>query len=77
MTAKEMFEKLGYKQDKQKTHIVYYKFLKLNRELQIEFNFKFKSVEKRKVPGINSEPINFKELKAINKQIEELGWNNE
>ena len=75
MTAREMFEKLGYKIDKQKDYIVYWKPLKLNRELQIEFNFKFNTIEKRKVSDMKCEVITFRELQAINKQVEELGWN--
>lgn len=74
MSAREMFEKLGYICDKQDDYIVYWKPLKLNRELQIEFNFKFRTVEKRKVSDMRCEVINLRELKAINKQVEELGW---
>lgn len=75
MKAKEMFEKLGYKRDKRKKYIVYYQLLKLGREKQIEFNFDYKTVEKRQVPSLKCETINMRELKAINKQIKELGWN--
>ena len=74
MSAKEMFEKLGYTQDKQKDYIVYWKPLKFGRELQIEFNFKFKTIEMRKTPDMRCEVINLKELQAINQQIKELGW---
>lgn len=75
MSAKEMFEKLKYKQDKQKDYIVYYKYLKLGRELQIEFNFHHKTIEVRRTGYyLLSNPINLKELQAINQQCKELGW---
>ena len=69
-----MFEKLGYKYDEQKDCIVYWKPLKFNREMQIEFNYTHKTFEMRKVPDMRCETINMKELQAINKQVEELGW---
>ena len=74
MIAEEMFRKLGYIKDEQDDYIVYWKLLKLNRELQIEFNYKFKTIEMRKVPDMRCEVINIKELQAINQQINELGW---
>ena len=74
MSAKEMFEKLGYKQDKQKDYIVYWRPLKFSREQQIEFNFKHKTIEMRKVPDMRCETITFKELQAINQQVKELKW---
>lgn len=74
MSAKEMFEKLGYKQDKQKNYIVYYSLLKLSREKQIEFNFDYKTIEKRRVPDLHCSTINMQELQAINQQCKELGW---
>lgn len=73
-----MFEELGYTQDKQENYIVYYKPLKLCRELQIEFNFHFRTVEIRRTGKcLLSNPIYLKELQAINQQCRELGWNNE
>ena len=41
-------EDLGYRLDKQNNYLVYYKLLKLGREIQIEFNFDYKTIEKRK-----------------------------
>lgn len=81
-SAKEMFEELGYELDEQEDYLVYWKVAKKQRvnfyhnqnEIQIEFNLSYKTVEKRELlddtPGI----IIMQELKAINKQIEELGW---
>lgn len=76
MTAKEMFEKLGYKLDyKNKYQAVYKKPDEVNpyvlKELamyyKITISFKWKCVYKK------GSYITFEELKAINKQIEELG----
>lgn len=84
-SAREMFEQLGYKLDEQEDYLIYWKIAKgqqLNRyyrqnEIQIEFNLAYKTIEKRKLfnTGENSNIITLRELKAINKQIEELGWN--
>lgn len=66
MSAKEMFEELGYKYEfNNKYHIRYYNVEKDN---YIWFDLQLKTLE-------ISEYCNLKELKAINKQIEELGWN--
>lgn len=75
MTAKEMFEKLGYEYDEDEkkivvckvaitgTRIYKYVFHKTdNKKFRIKLYESFSSIE---------------ELKAINKQIEELGWDNE
>ena len=77
MSAREMFEKLGYEQDKQKDYIVYWRPLKFGREQQIEFDFGHKTIEMRKAPDMRCETITFKELQAINQQVKELGWINE
>lgn len=74
MSAKEMFKELGYKQDKQKDYIVYWRPLKFGREQQIEFDFKHKTIEMRKVPDMRCETITLEELQAINQQSKELGW---
>lgn len=84
MSAKEMFEKLGYEIDEQENYIVYWKVAKKQRlnfynnqnEIQIEFNLSYKTIEKRELMQLdeNSNIITLKEIQAINKQIEELGW---
>lgn len=78
MTAKEMFEKLGYKLIKQKQQwqhlIVYEKYTKIFDETEtITFNTSGRIIMKE----LNGECgcIFIKELEAINKQVEELGWN--
>lgn len=85
MSAKEMFKKLGYKLDEQENCLVYWKvakkqqlnFYNMQNEIQIEFNFNYKTVEKRELMQLdeNSNIIILQELQAINKQVEELGWN--
>lgn len=66
MTAKEMFEKLGYKLINNK-NIVYKSTHFTGRITHIAF-FSDKQI-------LITQSIRIKELQAINKQIEELGWN--
>lgn len=85
MSAEEMFEELGYKLVKHETYMFYYKDI-LNHEdeedhendmyitIAIEFSFKEKKVMKT-YDDDYGEYITLEELKAINKQVEELGWN--
>lgn len=66
MSAKEMFEELGYKYEfNNKYNIRYYNVKKDN---YIWFDLQLKTLE-------ISEYCNLEELQAINKQVEELGWN--
>lgn len=74
MTAKEMFEKLGYKQEYHISYLKYYREIQQNccddvNKSQIWFDPIDESFEK--IGGL----ITMEELQAINKQIEELGWN--
>lgn len=72
MTAKEMFEKLGY--EYQYNPIL--KSLEFIRGAElIVFYTDDKSFYKQY--GYETGDITLGELKAINKQIEELGWDNE
>ncbi|HIQ90720.1 MAG TPA: hypothetical protein IAB27_03730 [Candidatus Coprosoma intestinipullorum] len=71
MSAKEMFEKLGYKQE---IHIAYILYIKneddySQDEQRIFFHHDTETINKPFTGGINA-----KELQAINKQVEELGW---
>lgn len=72
MSAKEMFEELGYEIDSTyeiEGHLYYCKdYTKIDFDLKREDFYKYHCSSLRS-------PINMKELKAINKQIEELGWN--
>lgn len=65
MTAKEMFEELGYEED---FHIAYIKYHNSEEDKYIWFNKFSRTVE------IEFD-IDMTLLKAINKQVEELGWN--
>lgn len=80
MTAKEMFEDLGYKKrSANEWDIIYIKSIPENSIWDDYFMIDFLigkqvekcEVEKRDRSG-HSIPITFKELQAINKQIEEL-----
>ena len=83
MTAKEMLEKIGYKDlIVHESYMFYIKELKENAEyendeIHLEFNFVNKTVCKTYGDDNTACGITLNELKAINKQIEELGWNNE
>ena len=74
MSAKEMFEELGYEQDlNNKYYIGYIKILN-NYGKQRTFTFMKEMKFFTFVDQNNSVAIELNELKAINKQIEELGW---
>ena len=78
MTAKEMFEKLGYKIFENSYWIyltketTYYidriSFIKNKKEIEIERFTGNKTLTKK---------ISVLELKAINQQVKELNWDNE
>lgn len=73
MNAKEMFEELGRIQttteyDNYKSDIDYL-------DEKTEQTNIFFDLENKKVGFINIYKITMRELQAINKQIEELGWN--
>lgn len=72
MSAKEMFEELGFELISNKNYMIQY----YNKEEDNEYLFHTinKWVE---VPKGAYDVIDLKTLKAINKQAEELGWNNE
>lgn len=76
MNAKEMFEKLGYKQEKIEEQLIYTKIDVLTDvEYDIIFYLDDKTFEASTDNYQYANDINLKELQAINKQIEELGWN--
>ena len=70
MTAKEMFEKLGYEHiiSNKFPNEIKYKYL----DDYITFDFEDKTIWRGE--DYDSAGITMEELKAINKQIEELGW---
>lgn len=82
MTAKEMFEKLGYEYHQYDSEeIICIKQDRQWREkgrILLSFDLPNKTIEfgfKGKISGNLPVFIDILELQAINKQIEELGWN--
>lgn len=72
MTAKEMFEDLGYELDSTheiQGHLYYFKDYS-----KIDFDLNRKNIYKYNSMSYCRCPISLEELKAINKQVEELGW---
>lgn len=73
MTAKEMFEKLGYTY----TYYPYTHTIECFLDTDEDFHFTNNTInfyKKHKKVEINGY-LSTEELQAINKQIEELGWN--
>lgn len=76
MSAKEMFEELGYEQQISEYAITYQN--KDAVKYEISFNLEHKCIELE--PTIDGKihyftRLDMKLLQAINKQVEELGWN--
>lgn len=73
MSAKEMFESLGYEYIEKSNNDIQ---VNTNKNLIYQF-YPFKDEIVFYVVNANKNDISFtsKEIKAINKQIEELGWN--
>lgn len=79
MKAKEMFEELGYEYNEcyfEETleEIYYQKKGKYTPQIKFSLNHKCVTVYRE---GNKSSSFDIKILQAINKQVEELGWNNE
>ena len=71
-TAKEMFEELGYEKFENDSRITYEKY---NRECKmIEFDKERMEITFADDNYCEVVMIDRKELQAINKQVEELGW---
>ena len=78
MSAKEMFEKLGYEETENDIYFLkYFKKGNLHHDKEIKFHKLDKTFTVKDDNGINYRWINLEELQGINKQIEELGWNND
>lgn len=73
MEAKEMFKKLGYEYKNYAGYISYEKEIN-NTTHFISFDNKNHTVTKHQISD-RYLSITMKELQAINKQVEELGWN--
>lgn len=72
MTAKEMFEKLGYEHEEY-GDIIKYTYKGNYADVYIFFHKQIHQIEFNSDKDIYFN-FDMKELKAINKQIEELGW---
>lgn len=83
MSAKEMFEELGYHEAYEHNNIITYHKEEHNPYILYGFEFvlnhEFISCYRKVGNKFNYGAVNLslEELKAINKQIEELGWFNE
>lgn len=80
MSAKEMFEELGYELRSHKNIIRYVNKQYVSDWNYIDFNLKEKTIYAHIMSDSPFTPdspleLNLKEIQAINKQIEELGWN--
>lgn len=64
MTAREMFEELGYKVKENKSYIEY----ENDEEHYFIFNKDYKNI------SIGAYEIDIDEFKAVQQQIKELGW---
>ena len=70
MSAKEMFEKLGYKQVNNDINYLIYD---LDGVFKLKFYKPQQDIEIEVIEDIYN-TLDVEELKAINKQAEELGW---
>ena len=80
MSAKEMFEKLGYKCIGGNDYIAFKYYKRDETDIDITF-YREKEISIVENEYINKEYnltihiLTLEELQAINKQVEELGWN--
>lgn len=86
MSAKEMFEKLGYREIKKywagihysKTHRVIggnEETVEISFDVGCKHIFVLTKLENNNRSSVTISSLSIKELEAINKQVEELGWN--
>lgn len=75
-TAKELFEELGYEENNDReTYQRYTKKTEFGNLIEISFSLQTKNFIKQIVELDLALYITPNELKAINQQIKELGWN--
>lgn len=77
MTAKEMFEEMGYRiWGKTDSNLKYAKKIDIEVEQYIDIDLKSKMFckYKKRISECRELFITLEEFKAIQKQIEELGW---
>lgn len=73
MSAKEMFEKLGYKQICNDANYIIYRFDMEDMYSEIKFYKPQQDIEIEYTDKILN-TIDLGELQAINQQVKELGW---
>lgn len=74
-SAKEMFEELGYKEVSVIDPDGCIDYINTNEKYsEIYFDKNFKMITKHYLNSGIACPITLEELQAINKQVEELGW---
>jgi len=75
MSAKDMFEELGYEENNDREDTLRYTIKNMVGDIvEIRFYFNSKSFIKEGYEDDLGYIITLEELQAINKQIEELGW---
>lgn len=77
MSAKEMFEKLGFEQTENDDNFIEYQRDDGDQHAEITFSLKdktFRAIYGRYEFGMTFHYVTSDELKAINKQVKELGW---
>ena len=77
MSAKDMFEKLGFYIHAETLDIIWYKEKKGEFIRNVRFNNEFKLIDLWLINRLGERvdiDISFDLLQAINKQVEELGW---
>lgn len=80
MSARELFEKLGFYVHGECEEVIWYKEKKGEFLRNVRFNNEFKIIDLWLINRLGERVdinISIDLLQAINKQIEELGWNNE
>ncbi len=76
ITAKKMFEELGFEKVGQNIYTIYYQKKRLELKIDIEFWFDIKTYDIRRLLDGKEMPVNIsiKLHKAITQQMKELGW---
>lgn len=71
MSAREMFEELGYEYDDKKSRVIANLY---DRDDTLSIHIAFNKANQRIGIDCLAAALDMDELQAINKQVEELGW---
>lgn len=78
LTAKEMFERLGYKKNDWNEFTISYTRKKPNKSqtstIEFDINCKIIRTQSTDYGVVKSKQLTIQQLKAINQQCKELGW---